>query len=98
MTITNPPHPGRNIRENCLEPLGLNVTDAARVLGIARHTLSRVLNGHAAISPEMAIRLEKAGWSNAEFWLRRQATYDLVQARKREDRIHVEPYQPQPSV
>ena len=94
MAMTDPPHPGRSVRENCLEPLGLNVTEAARVLGVARHTLSRVLNGHAGISPEMAIRLEKAGWSNAEFWLRRQTTYDLVQARKREDRIDVLPYRP----
>ena len=98
MTMIDPPHPGRSIRANCLEPLGLNVTDAAKVLGVARHTLSRVLNGHAGISPEMAIRLEKAGWSNAEFWLRRQATYDLIQARKLEDHIHVEPYQPQPTL
>ena len=97
MTMCNPPHPGRSIRENCLEPLGLNVTEAAMVLGVARHTLSRVLNGHAAISPEMAIRLEKAGWSNAEFWLRRQTTYDLVQARKEENRIDVERYKPQPA-
>ena len=97
MTMRNPPHPGRSIRENCLEPLGLNVTDAAKVLGVARHTLSRVLNGHAAISPEMAIRLEKAGWSNAEFWLRRQTTYDLVQARKEENKIDVERYKPQPA-
>lgn len=74
--MINPPHPGRTIRENRLEPLGLNVTDAARVLGVARHTLSRLLNGHAAISPRMAIRLEKTGWSNAEFWLRRQGIYD----------------------
>ena len=58
--MNNPPHPGRSIRENCLEPLGLSVTEAAEVLGVARHTLSRVLNGHAAISPDMAIRLEKA--------------------------------------
>ena len=61
MAMSNPPHPGRSIRENCLDPLGLNVTEAAKVLGVARHTLSRVLNGHAAISSEMAIRLEKAG-------------------------------------
>ena len=81
-SMKNPPHPGLNIRENCLEPLGLNITEAAKVLGVARHMLSRVLNGHAAISPEMAIRLEKAGWSNAEFWLRRQTTYNLVQARR----------------
>ena len=97
MAMSNPPHPGRSIKENCLVPLGLNITEAAKVLGVARHTLSRVLNGHAAISPEMAIRLEKAGWSNAEFWLRRQTTYDLVQARKHEDRIDVERYQPQPT-
>ncbi len=84
MAMKNPPHPGLSIKENCLEPLGLNVTEAARVLGVARHTLSRVLNGHAAISPEMAIRLEKAGWSNAEFWLRRQTAYNLVQVRRRE--------------
>ena len=88
--MKNPPHPGRSIRVNCLEPLGLSVTNAAKGLGVARHTLSRVLNGHAAISPEMAIRLEKAGWSNAEFWLRLQAAYDLAQARQREDQIRVE--------
>jgi len=70
--------------------LGLTVTRASEVLGVARHTLSRVLHGHAAISPEMAIRLEKAGWSNADFWMRRQAAYDLAQARKNEDQIKVE--------
>ena len=88
--MKNPPHPGRGIRENWLKPLGLSVTDAAKGLGVARHTLSRVLNGHAAISPEMAIRLEKAGWSNAEFWLRRQTAYDLAQARTRQREIRVE--------
>lgn len=93
--MNSPPHPGRSIRENCLVPLGLKVTEAAKILGVARHTLSRVLNGHAAISPEMAIRLEKAGWSNAEFWLRRQTTYDLAQARKGENRINVERYRSQ---
>lgn len=98
MAMKNPPHPGLSIKENCLEPLGLNITEAAKVLGVARHTLSRVLNGHAAISPEMAIRLEKAGWSNAEFWLRRQSAYNLVQARKREDQIRVNRYEPQPTV
>lgn len=95
--MLNPPHAGRSIRENCLEPLGLKVTEAARVLGVARHTLSRVLNGHAGISPEMAIRLEKAGWSSAEFWLRRQTAWDLAQARRNEDSIKVERYQPQPT-
>ena len=72
MPMKNPPHPGRSVRGNCLDPLGLSVTEAAEVLGVARHTLSRVLNGHAAISPDMAIRLEKAGWSSADFWLSRQ--------------------------
>ncbi len=94
MAMKNPPHPGRSIKENCLAPLGLTVTDAAKVLGVARRTLSRILNGHTDVSPEMAIRLEKAGWSNAEFWLRRQAAYNLVQARRSEDRIKVERYQP----
>ena len=55
MAMENPAHPGQSIKENLLEPLGLSVTDAARVLGVARHTLSRMLNGHAAVSPEMAI-------------------------------------------
>ena len=98
MSMKNPPHPGLSIKENCLEPLGLNVTEAAGILGVARHTLSHVLNGHAAISPEMAIRLEKAGWSNAEFWLCRQTAYNLVQARKREDQIKVKRYELQPTV
>lgn len=90
MPMYDPPHPGRSIQMTCLEPLGLSVTDAAKGLGVARHTLSRVLNGHAGISAEMAIRLEKAGWSNAEFWLRLQAAYDLAQARRRQDQIKVE--------
>ena len=77
-----------------MRPLGLNVSQAARVLGVARHTLSRVLHGHAAVSPEMALRLEKAGWSNAEFWLRRQTSYDLAKARRTEDQLKVERYQP----
>ena len=93
MAMKDPPHPGYSIKDNCLLPLGLNVTKAARVLGVARHTLSRVLNGHAAVSPGMALRLEKAGWSNAEFWLRRQITYDLAQARRKQDQIDVERYQ-----
>ncbi|MCY3678335.1 MAG: HigA family addiction module antidote protein [Gemmatimonadetes bacterium] len=94
MPMKDPPHPGLSVRDNCLEPLGLTVTKASEVLGVARHTLSRVLHGHAAISPEMAIRLEKAGWSNADFWMRRQAAYDLAQARKNEDQIKVQRYSP----
>ena len=97
MVMSNPAHPGRSIRQNCLDPLGLNVTEAAKVLDVARHTFSRVLNGRAAICPEMAIRLEKAGWSKAEFWLRQQTTWDLAQGRKGEDQINVERYQPESS-
>ena len=94
MAMKNPPHPGLGILENCLRPLGLNVSQAARILGVARHTLSRVLHGHAGISPEMALRLEKAGWSNAEFWLRRQASFDLAQVRKRAEQLKVEHVKP----
>ena len=94
MPMKDPPHPGLSVRMDCLEPLGLTVTRGAEVLGVARHTLSRVLNGHAAISADMAIRLEKAGWSHADFWMRRQAAYDLAQARMHEDRIKVERYSP----
>jgi len=94
MPMKNPPHPGSSIKDACLEPLGLDVTEAAKVLGIARHTLSRVLNGHAGISPEMAIRLEKAGWSNADHWIRLQAAYDLAQARQHEHEIRVSRYRP----
>ena len=88
-------HPGRSSQQNCLAPLSLNMTEVARVLGVARHTLSRLLNGHADIPPEMAIRLKKAGWPNAESWLCRQATWDLAQVRRNEDRIKVERYRPQ---
>ena len=69
MEMQNPSHPGRSIRQNYLVLLDLNLTSTTRVLGGARHTLSRLLNGHAGISPEMAIRLKKSGWSIAGFWL-----------------------------
>ncbi len=95
MPMKNPPHPGRSIKDACLDALNLNVTEGAKILGVARHTLSRVLHGHAGISPEMAIRLEKAGWSNAEHWLRVQAAYDLAQARRHEDDIKVRRYTPE---
>ena len=90
MPMKNPPHPGRTIANACLEPLGLTVTAGARVLGVTRPTLSNVINGKASISPEMAIRLEKAFGSTADAWLRMQAAYDLAQARKREKDIKVE--------
>lgn len=97
MPMKNPPHPGRSIKDACLEPLGLSVTEGAKVLGVTRHTLSRVINGQSGISPDMAIRLEKAGWSNAEHWLRLQTAYELTQARKRQDQIKVKRYKPQPA-
>ena len=96
MPMTKPPrHPGRYIKDACLDPLALSVTEGAKVLGVARHTLSSVINGQAGISPEMAIRLEKAGWSNADQWLRVQAAYDLAQARLHQDNIKVTLYKPQ---
>ncbi len=92
--MKNPPHPGRLIRDACLEPLGLSVTDAAQILGVARKSLSAVLNEKSAISPEMAIRLEKAFGSTADAWLQMQTAYNLAQARKHEDDIHVTRYVP----
>jgi len=97
MPMKSPPHPGHSIKDACLGPLRLSVTDGARVLGVARHTLSRVINGQAGISPEMAIRLEKAGWSNAHHWLRLQMAYDLSQARRHAEAIKVKRYQPRPA-
>ncbi|PON16425.1 addiction module antidote protein, HigA family [Candidatus Entotheonella serta] len=94
MPMKNPPHPGRLIRDACLEPLGLSVTDAAQILGVARKSLSAVLNEKSAISPEMAIRLEKAFGSTADAWLQMQTAYNLAQARKHEDDIHVTRYVP----
>ena len=97
MPMKNPPHPGRSIKDACLEPLELSVTEGAKVLGVTRHTLSRVINGQSEISPDMAIRLEKAGWSNADHWLRLQTAYELAQARKHQDQIQVERYEPRPA-
>lgn len=89
MAMLDPPHPGTAVREDCLAPLGLTVSAGARVLGISRQALNNLVNGRAAISPEMAIRLDKAFGGDAETWLRLQAAYDLAQARKREHEIHV---------
>ncbi len=94
MAMKNPPHPGLSVRHDCLEPLGLNVTEAARQLGISRKQLSDIVNCHAGISPEMAIRLDKAFGGGAETWLRIQAAYDLAQAMKRADQFKVERLQP----
>lgn len=89
MPMKNPVHPGRVVRNDCLEPLGLSVTAAAKALGITRQALNNVVNGKSGISPEMAIRLSKAFGSTPETWLRMQLAYDLAAARKNESHIKV---------
>ena len=89
MPMKNPPHPGLSVRHDCLEPLGLSVTAAARKLGVSRKQLSDIVNCHSGISPEMAIRLDKAFGGGAETWFRLQAAYDLAQAMKHAGRIKV---------
>ncbi len=88
--MNNPPHPGLSIRHNCLEPLGLSVTEAARYLGVSSKQLSDVVDGTSGISPDMAIRLDKAFGGGAYTWYRLQAAYDFAQAMKRADHIEVE--------
>ena len=94
MPMHDPPHPGRVVRQECLEPLGLTVTKAARVLGVTRQAVNNLVNGHSGISPEMAIRLSKAFGGSPEVWLRMQMNYDLAQVRKREAEIDVTRYEP----
>jgi len=89
MPMKNPPHPGLSVRHDCLEPLGISVTQGANILGVTRQALNNLVNGKAAISPEMAIRLDKAFGGGAETWLRLQAAYDLAQAEKSADKIKV---------
>ena len=89
MSMKNPPHPGHSVRHDCLEPLGLTVSDAADRLGVSRKQLSDLVNCHAGISPEMAIRLDKAFGGGADTWYRLQAAYDLAQAMKRSGDIKV---------
>jgi addiction module HigA family antidote len=94
MAMKTPPHPGLSVRHDCLEPLGLSVTKAAKKLGISRKQLSSIVNGHSGISPEMAIRLDKAFGGSADTWFRLQSAYDLAQAMKTADRIKVERLSP----
>ena len=89
MPMKNPAHPGRIVRSACLEPLGLSVTEGAKVLGVTRQTLTKIVNGKSGVSAEMAIRLAKAFGSTAEVWVRMQASYDLAQARRDESKIKV---------
>lgn len=92
MQMKNPSHPGEIIRD-CIEDLGLTVTDAAEVLGVTRANFSKILNGRGGVSPEMAIRLSKAFGSTAAFWLKLQLNYDLAQAEQNSEKIKIERYQ-----
>jgi len=89
MAMKNPVHPGQIVRHDCIEPLGLSVTAAAKALGVSRQALNNIVNGKSGISPEMAIRLTKAFGSTEETWLRMQLAFDLAQARKNESKIKV---------
>jgi len=84
MLMRNHPHPGELLREDVLDPLGISVTDAAKLLGLARTTLSRIINGRSGISPDLAIRLEVAGVSTARSWMALQANFELSEALKRQ--------------
>jgi addiction module HigA family antidote len=86
----NPPHPGEIIKELCLEPLGISVTEAAKALGVSRKTLSAILNGRAGISPEMAVRLSIAFETSAESWMNQQVQFDLWNAEQHRKELKVE--------
>ncbi len=90
MRMHNPPHPGEVLRELCLKPLGISITDAAAALGVSRKTLSAVLNGRSGISPEMAIRLGKAFDTTPESWLNQQVQYDLWLVEQSSKTLNVE--------
>lgn len=89
-----PSHPGDFIRTEVIEDLGLSITRAATILGVRRATLSDLLNGHASLSPEMALRIEKAFQVSMDLLLRMQAWYDATQMRAREHEVHVQRYEP----
>jgi len=90
MKMKNPPHPGRIVRQECIEPLGITVTKAARALGVTRQALNNLVNLKSGISTEMAIRLSKAFGSSAEVWLGMQMAYDLARFEKEAGRIKVQ--------
>lgn len=91
MTMKNPPHPGGVVWRECIEPLGLTITDAAEALGVTRNTLSELVNEKRGISPEMAVRLTKVFGGTEEGWLVQQAQYDLAQVRR--DRIKLKRFE-----
>ena len=86
----NSPHPGEILKELCIEPLGVSVTDAVKALGVSRKTLSAIINGRAGISPEMAVRLSIAFDTTAQSWMNQQLQYDLWQAEQHRDELQVE--------
>lgn len=90
MLMHNPPHPGEVIKELCIEPLGLSVTETAKALGVSRKTLSSIINGRSGISPEMAVRLSIAFNTSSESWLNQQIQYDLWRAEQHRSELHVE--------
>ncbi len=92
MAMQDPPHPGGIVKRQCLEPLGLSVTRAARGLGVTRQAMSELVNERAEISVDMAIRLSKAFGATPETWLGMRMAYDLWQARERADQIKVESF------
>ena len=89
----DPSHPGEVIKHDCIEALQLTVTGAADGLGVGRKALSALINGKSGVSPDLAIRLEKAGWGTAETWLRMQMQFDLWQARKKAGKFKVKRFQ-----
>jgi addiction module HigA family antidote len=89
MLMHNPPHPGEIIKELCLEPRGVSVTEAAEALGVSRKTLSSIINGKSGISPEMAVRLSIAFDTSSESWLNQQTQYDLWQAEQHRNELRV---------
>ena len=93
MSMHNPAHPGEILKELVLEPLGVTITDVSEHLGISRKTLSKILNGHGSITPEMALRLELAFKKpSADHWLRLQNAYDLWLSRQHLSTLHVQPF------
>src|SRR5690349_21486088 len=94
MPMLNPPHPGDFIRTEIIGPLGLSVTEAARILGVSRPTLSGLLNGKADLSGDLALRIEKAFGPKMDTLMRMQGSYDIARTRKRQNQIHVRRYQP----
>ena len=92
MPMFNPPHPGELIRTEIIEPLGLTVTAAAKVLHVSRPALSSLLNGKADLSGDMALRIEKAFGPKMDTLMRMQSAYDIVRTRRRESKIRVRRY------